>query len=120
MEDRIATQEALQRVSNATQDMVNYWRSQTKPHRGKTFQESSNKIAGELKRAYQSKMNTKELSRGLQEVYNALYSNGYEAAMEKAVALSKQLISHSIDSSGSLYEDYFYCTRYLHHLFDKW
>lgn len=113
MEDRIATQEALQRVSNATQDMVNYWRSQTKPHRGKTFQESSNKIAGELKRAYQSKMNTKELSRGLQEVYNALYSNGYEAAMEKAVALSKQLISHSIDSSGSLYEDYADARKYF-------
>lgn len=93
MEERIATQEALQRVSSATEDMVEYWRSQTKPHKGKTFQESSDKIARELKRNYQSQMDVRELSRGLQDVYNTLYSGGYEAAMGKAVALSKNLIS---------------------------
>ena len=113
MEERLATQEALQRVSSATQDMVAYWRSQTKPHKGKTFQEASGKIARELKNSYQSQMNVNELSRGLQEVYNTLYSKGYEAAMEKAVELSKKLISKSIDTSGSLYEDYADARKYF-------
>lgn len=113
MEERLATQEALQRVSSATQDMVEYWRSQTKPHKGKTFQEASGKIARELKNSYQSQMNVNELSRGLQEVYNTLYSKGYEAAMEKAVELSKKLISKSIDTSGSLYEDYADARKYF-------
>lgn len=113
MEERLATQEALQRVSSATQDMVEYWRSQTKPHKGKTFQEASGKIARELKNSYQSQMNVNELSRGLQEVYNTLYSKGYEAAMEKAVELSKKLISKSVDTSGSLYEDYADARKYF-------
>ena len=113
MEERLATQEALQRVSSATQDMVAYWRSQTKPHKGKTFQEASGKIARELKNSYQSQMNVNELSRGLQEVYNTLYSKGYEAAMEKAVELSKKLISKSVDTSGSLYEDYADARKYF-------
>lgn len=113
MEERLATQEALQRVSSATQDMVEYWRSQTKPHKGKTFQEASGKIARELKNSYQSQMNVNELSRGLQEIYNTLYSKGYEAAMEKAVELSKKLISKSIDTSGSLYEDYADARKYF-------
>lgn len=113
MEERLATQEALQRVSSATQDMVEYWRSQTKPHKGKTFQEASGKIARELKNSYQSQMNVNELSRGLQEVYNTLYSNGYEAAVEKAVELSKKLISQSLDTSGSLYEDYADARKYF-------
>ena len=113
MEERLATQEALQRVSSATQDMVEYWRSQTKPHKGKTFQEASGKIARELKNSYQSQMNVNELSRGLQEVYNTLYSKGYEAAMEKAVELSKKLISQSLDTSGSLYEDYADARKYF-------
>ena len=113
MEERLATQEALQRVSSATQDMVEYWRSQTKPHKGKTFQEASGKIARELKNSYQSQMNVNELSRGLQEVYNTLYSKGYEAAVEKAVELSKKLISKSIDTSGSLYEDYADARKYF-------
>ena len=113
MEERLATQEALQRVSSATQDMVEYWRSQTKPHKGKTFQEASGKIARELKNSYQSQMNVNELSRGLQEIYNTLYSKGYEAAVEKAVELSKKLISKSIDTSGSLYEDYADARKYF-------
>lgn len=113
MEERLATQEALQRVSSATQDMVEYWRSQTKPHKGKTFQEASGKIARELKNSYQSQMNVNELSRGLQEVYNTLYSKGYESAVEKAVELSKKLISKSVDTSGSLYEDYADARKYF-------
>ena len=113
MEERLATQEALQRVSSATQDMVEYWRSQTKPHKGKTFQEASGKIARELKNSYQSQMNVNELSRGLQEIYNTLYSKSYEAAVEKAVELSKKLISKSIDTSVSLYEDYADARKYF-------
>lgn len=112
--ERAAARESLQKLNIATQNLVAYWKRQTKPSRGKSFTEAINQKAKGF--VQNTTMRQEEMAVGLQEIYNALHTDNYAKAMEAAEHYAGRMLEESYvrpDQEETLYNQYEAARKYF-------
>lgn len=112
-EAREEARRALQRSSEATEVMLNYLKSQTKPRRGKTFLEATEKAAREIRKEYASTLEPEVIAEALRRAAAIYDTEGYEAMVTDLYKTARKITDTARTTTGSMYEIYEDARRYF-------